>query len=281
MKDTFYFPHDYEPTSDPKIGALLAKYGGAGYGIFWRLIEMLHSGEGHKIEKKKYIYTTIAQQMLTTSDFVSEVIDYAISDECELFQNDETHFWSDRVFRNIELRNLSREQRSLAGKASAQKRANDRSTTVEQPLTTVQRNPTKERKGKDSKEKEIELVYPFSSDEFKVAWERWKEYKRQQHGFKYKGTISEIQGINDLFKLSEGIEQNAIALIDVAISKTWKGIHVPQNWIIQRSTSKDEMIWVSTFEHPTPYQELKSRVEESDRILKDQGTTPYYRRVQK
>jgi len=38
MKKTFYFSHDFEPTSDPKIQALISEYGGLGYGIWWRII---------------------------------------------------------------------------------------------------------------------------------------------------------------------------------------------------------------------------------------------------
>lgn len=151
-KDTYYFSHDYEPTSDPKIGALLAKYGGLGYGIYWRIVEMLHSTESHQIEKKKYFYATLAQQMLTDVEHVSQIIEYCISD-CELFTADGQYFWSERVFRNIAKREETRELKSKAGKASAEKR-NTCSTGVQQPSTRVQHNPTKERKGKEIKGKE-------------------------------------------------------------------------------------------------------------------------------
>jgi len=57
MKESYYFSHDYEPTSDPKIAALLGEFGAVGYGIFWRIVEMLHSSKDHQIPKKKYIYS--------------------------------------------------------------------------------------------------------------------------------------------------------------------------------------------------------------------------------
>ena len=41
-KDTFYFPHDYNAASDEKIEELLFKLGNEGYGIYWRIIEMLY-----------------------------------------------------------------------------------------------------------------------------------------------------------------------------------------------------------------------------------------------
>ena len=61
-KESYYFPHDYEPTGDPKIQALIGEYGATGYGIFWRVVEMLHSNAEHKLPFKNYIFLAIAKQ---------------------------------------------------------------------------------------------------------------------------------------------------------------------------------------------------------------------------
>jgi hypothetical protein len=151
MKDTFYFQHDYEPTADPKIQALLHKFGGIGYGLWWRIIEMLHSDEQHKIQHKKYIYLAIAGQMSTSVEQVQEFLNFCIND-VELLVSDAEYFWSDRVNRNIEKRNDISLKRSFAGKKSAEQR-NISSTNAEQVLTSVEQNPTKKRKGKEIKEK--------------------------------------------------------------------------------------------------------------------------------
>ena len=46
MKNTkYYFAHDYEAASDPKILCMLSDYGGEGYGLYWRLIEALCQSE--------------------------------------------------------------------------------------------------------------------------------------------------------------------------------------------------------------------------------------------
>ena len=147
-KDTFYFQHDYAPTSDPKIQALLGEYGGVGYGIFWRIVEMLHSAESHMIPKKPYIYSALAKQMLTDVEQLETIIEYMIT-TCELFCQDKDFIWSDRVMRNIEKRDNLKEGRSKAGKASAE--ARKKATLVEQTLTPVEQNPTKESKEKESK----------------------------------------------------------------------------------------------------------------------------------
>lgn len=165
MKDTYYFQHDYEPTSDPKIITLLGKFGSSGYGIYWRLIEMLHSDDLHRLEKKQFIYLAVAQQMSTDVEHVVSCIDFCIK-VCELFCDDETHFWSERVLRNIELRKDLTNKKSYAGKQSALKRRLNKEnlTGVEQVLTDVEQNPTKERKGKESK-KSIVAVENFTDDQ--------------------------------------------------------------------------------------------------------------------
>lgn len=159
-KDTYWFPHDFEPTSDPKMTSLIGKYGAIGYGIYWRIIEMLHSEESHKLKKKEYIFTAIGMQMLTGVEQVKAVVEYAIM-PCELFHDDQDFFWSNRVFRNIERRKEISEIKSIAGKKSAELRAKYRaehdkqtSTNVEQVSTGVEHVSTKERKGKERRRKE-------------------------------------------------------------------------------------------------------------------------------
>ncbi|NLH45005.1 MAG: DUF4373 domain-containing protein, partial [Acholeplasmataceae bacterium] len=117
-KDTYYFPHDYEPTSDPKIQALIGEYGASGYGVYWRIVEMLHSDQTHKLPFKQYIFLAIAKQMLANAEQIQAIISYCI-DTCELFHNDSEFFWSERVLKNIEERNKLSEIRAVAGRAGA------------------------------------------------------------------------------------------------------------------------------------------------------------------
>ncbi len=141
-KDTFWFPHDFEPTSDPKIQALLGEYGGTGYGIYWRIVEMLHSDSEHKLPLKNYIYIAIAKQMSANAkqseskhiqqDILPETIKIFIT-ECitlfELFESDDIFFWSNRVHKNIQLRSEISKVRSESGKRGAiakQNQAKDR-----------------------------------------------------------------------------------------------------------------------------------------------------------
>lgn len=162
MKDTYYFQHDYNPTSDPKVQALIGEYGAIGYGIYWRIVEMLHEDELHKLQCKKFIYIALAKQMLTSVEQVESIIKNCI-DIYELFKSDNDFFWSERVMRNINKRTEISNKRSKAGKISAESRKN--ATSVEHKSTCVEQNPTKERKVKEIKVKENKEEYNILSEQ--------------------------------------------------------------------------------------------------------------------
>lgn len=162
-KDTFWFAHDYEPTNDPKIQAMMADYGGLGYGIYWRIIEMLHSDAEHQLPFKRYIYSAIAKQLSTNAntcstkmnkikqpDLSAEQVEIFIQDcilDYELFHSNSDFFWSNRVHRNIEDKKDISEKRSKAGKESAEARkkqalAQQEAANAEQVLTSVEQDAT-------------------------------------------------------------------------------------------------------------------------------------------
>ena len=260
-KDTFYFPHDYEPTSDPKMSALLGTYGAIGYGLYWRLVEMLHSDQMHKLPLKGYIFISVSTQMLTgvhhlltddehkrteiiSADFVRKFIMDCI-DVFELFVLEDGFFYSNRVDRNISRRESDKINKSNAGKASAAKRSQNTPPAVQQNPTAVQQNPTKERKEKKIKEnninKEAEIVfpvppwaenfknykneikYPFCSPEFGAAWDLWLAHHEQVTAKKYKG-IAEQGALTKLYHTSNGKQSEAIEMIENSIASNWKGI---------------------------------------------------------
>jgi len=106
-----YFSHDYNTTLDPKIIALLSDYGAAGYGIYWRIVEMLHSENENKIPLKEYVYKAIAKQMLTNVEQVSAIIKDCIN-SYDLFLLNGDYFYSQRVNDNIAKREETKEKRA-------------------------------------------------------------------------------------------------------------------------------------------------------------------------
>ena len=178
-KRSYYFPHDFAPTDDLKIVAMLGEFGASGYGLYWRFIEKLHSEESHTLPHKKYLFSAIAQQMSTSVEEVQKFVDYCIS-ICELFESDGESFWSNRVFVNIEKMESISESRSEAGKKSAEIRAElKKATSVEQMLTSVEQNSTKEKKikeikkeeEKEEKEKILFVLYSTTDTNSKIIFE--------------------------------------------------------------------------------------------------------------
>jgi hypothetical protein len=179
-----YFQHDTDATNDPKIIALLGKCGGLGYGIFWRIVEILHKEPEHKIEKENYFFDGLAQQMSTDVQQILTVVNTAIS--YKIFYEDEKYIWSKRVFKNFEERNKVIESKRKAGLISAQKR-----TSVEQVLTGVEQVSTnkekknkekeiKEEKIKDIKEMPTKQVLPTRADLLEIYKNSAKEVFKEK-----------------------------------------------------------------------------------------------------
>ena len=155
-----YFSHDYNPLSDHKMIAMIAKHGAAGYGLFWRIVEMLHENEAHQMPLKKYIFSAIGSALKTDQDIVEELVNDCIN-EYELFRSDGSSFWSERANRNIEKRAEISGKRSKAGQASAASRV--RLTNVQHVLTDVEQNSTKEKKVNKKKGNQSEDSYTHDS----------------------------------------------------------------------------------------------------------------------
>jgi len=133
-QETLYFQHDYNPFEDIRFEALVANHGVIGYGIFWRLIEMLHTSADHLLAFDDCVYESVSGKLSVPTNQVKIIIEDCIK-KYHLFQSNGEVFWSERVFRNIEKRKQISKQRSLAGKASAEQRRKDREIADgEQPL---------------------------------------------------------------------------------------------------------------------------------------------------
>lgn len=69
------------------------------------------------------------------------------------------------------------------------------------------------------------IVNPFSGA-FLDTWQLWKDYKWEQHKFKYKGCISEQVALMRLTKLADGSEATAVAIVMQSIGEGWAGFYV-------------------------------------------------------
>lgn len=152
-KETYYFSHDSNARNDEKIVAVRMKYGAEGYGIYFMLLERIMESSNYMSVKD---YNIIAFDLRVDASKVKSIIeDFGLF----VFTEDGKYFYSESFNRRMVPLDNSREQRRLAGKKSAEKRAQraSKSAIVERPLNDrcqkLQRNSTKDSKMSENDKK--------------------------------------------------------------------------------------------------------------------------------
>lgn len=176
-KDTYYFSHDVNASTDPKIVAMESEFGVISYAWWWKLIEKLASSEDYRLPFKKYTFIALDKELGVLNEnerplnenerplnknehtffcsnksflFVNSLIN-----EFELLECDDEYFWSPSLIRRQEERRSKfekkQEQRRLAGIKSGEARRK-KGTKTNDCSTVVEQNEQKERKGKKIKD---------------------------------------------------------------------------------------------------------------------------------
>lgn len=154
MKETFYFPHDYNASQDAKILELIDKFGLVGVGAYWTIIEILHQQPDGKISFNVFKGILKKQMdMFEEPGVVNNLCSTFV--ELGLFDNNDNVITSKRVLNNKKHRKSVSLQRSIAGQISANKRLG---TNVQRDNGRVF-NYIKERKGKERKYKEVKKQF--------------------------------------------------------------------------------------------------------------------------
>ncbi len=148
IKDTYYFPHDSNARSDPKILALRSDYGMEGYGRYWALIEMLREQPGFKLKLSSgYARKAIAKELECDEDAALKFVQDCIK-EFELFETDGEYFWSNSLLRRMELK----KEKSEKARQAAQQRwgnAGNEKTNASAMHTHSESNASKVKESKD------------------------------------------------------------------------------------------------------------------------------------
>jgi len=140
MKETFYFPHDYNAAEDEKVLKLLSVLGWEGYGLYWGLIEKLASSSEAKLRLSDLEY--LAFGMRTQCERITSVVR-----EYNLFIIEGDYFWSNRLVAFFK----EKEKKSAKAKESAKVRW---ATEAKKNAIASKNDAIKERKGKEKKGKE-------------------------------------------------------------------------------------------------------------------------------
>jgi len=121
MKDSYYFKHDSNARNDPKIKALINKYGMEGYGRFWVIVEMMREDSTYKLADKQYIWNALAEQMQCTCKEVQEFIKDCVKD-FELFIQEDGFFYSSSLLGRMAKLDNIRQKRSYAAQVMHEQR---------------------------------------------------------------------------------------------------------------------------------------------------------------
>lgn len=157
MKDTYYFSHDFNARSDPKLQEVLFEHGVAGIGIYWILIENLYEQNG-------ILPLTYCKSIAFALRVESKVIESIIFD-FNLFENDGEKFWSNSVNARMGKRKEIKEKRKKAAISSWESRR----------IKQMQSKPDAHAmdcnaiKGKESKGNNISISEDIEREEAKTA----------------------------------------------------------------------------------------------------------------
>ena len=129
-KDVYYFSHDANALSDPKILSMRCDYGFESYGLYWAIIEMLRNESNYKLPLSKNTYRAIKMQTGTSIDieeFIRDCINEYVGESGNgLFNSDGKNFWSESLLRRMEKYESIKEKRVAAANARWNKNKNNK-----------------------------------------------------------------------------------------------------------------------------------------------------------
>lgn len=80
------------------------------------------------------------------------------------------------------------------------------------------------------KKEKKEFTNPFSED-FLLYWQAWKDFKKEEFNFEYKGITSEQMAVIHLVQLSDGEEEKAVKILCQSVRRKWQGF-----WPLKETT---------------------------------------------
>lgn len=120
MKKTYYFQHDYNARNDPKLQSVMIKYGLAGIGAFWCIVEMLYEQDGTLPITS---ISSIAYTLHADEEMLKNIVC-----KMDLFECNKKFFWSRSVRKRLgiinEISDIRRKAAERRWKSSKKSDAN-------------------------------------------------------------------------------------------------------------------------------------------------------------
>lgn len=234
-----YFPHII--SSGKKVSYIRKKYGNDGYATWFTILEELGSADFHYLDLRNQGDDDYSIQLMFLSercnveeDLLLQIINDVVKlngFDKQLWEN--KILWSKDFFDSVQDAWRRRDKKCLTKEDLL-----DMFTIKKQEPRKKIVNPEKPQKKTEIAQKEKnEIIFPFDTEEFKTKWNHWKTYRKEQHGFSYKSSITEQQALITLSKLAEMNEGVAIDMISQSINDGWKGLFKLKNNNNEKSSS--------------------------------------------
>jgi len=170
MKDAYWFKHDANARNDQRLIEVQMKYGNAGYGTYFKIIEIMREQENYKLEIKKL--KALAYDVRDTIDVVNDIVkNYG------LFEIDDTYFYSKSFLRRMNKLDDIKEIRREAGKKGGIAKAKAYQKPSKSVANTNQKSSDKIREDKIRVDKKREKSKEKISLSFDLFWNLY-DYKQ-------------------------------------------------------------------------------------------------------
>lgn len=149
--EDYWFKHDANALGDEKIEALVLRYGMAGYGMYWVVVETLRKRDDYHLPRKAYVIDAIARKTMSTPEQVEEFLAACIED-FELLHEDESGIYSESLCRRMQAWEESKQKRSEAGRrggVAKAKRSRSNATAMPEQRVAIR---GEERREEESRE---------------------------------------------------------------------------------------------------------------------------------
>lgn len=174
-KESYWFSHDSNAANNPKLLALINKYGFEGYGRWWRLLERLRDCDEYRFDiSAPFAWEVIGQDLKMTAaeaeTFVHDGVEYF-----QLLETDGKYLWSNSLLNRMEFwekrREVLRERGRKGGLASGKKRNNEAQVELKSSTTNVKLEPNEANETKPNQTKRDETTLYIVEDGEEVKGE--------------------------------------------------------------------------------------------------------------
>lgn len=217
-KDAYYFSHDANAHTDPKILKLRMALGWEGYGIYWAIIENLRNQETYSICESEFMFLTLS--LAIDEAKLKQMLSKCL--EVNLLEIVDGKVLSPSLLRRMERADEIRNKRKIAGAKGGKAKANAKATLKQNP--SIKGKETKEKESKVNKSKPKISFADIDLPNF-IDRELWIGFMEMRDLSKKKPVQSE-RAINSLLSKLNNNPNQANKMLENSMNAGWPDLYV-------------------------------------------------------